>query len=70
MKLLQRYEMTRELLVETLIGKTMTLISAIEAPKDRGDLAEEAKKVREISKEILNEWKKASKPAEGTTPGS
>lgn len=52
---------TRELLADTLIGKTLTSCSKAQAPKEHGDLDGEASQVREISAEILTEWKKINK---------
>ena len=66
LKKIKSYDMSRELLVETLIGKSLTPLSVIEAPADRKDLEEEAQKVRKISSDILNSWKKVSKPPQLT----
>ncbi len=61
LKVLKKTLITRELLADTLIGKTLTSCSNSQAPKDRGDLEGEASQIREISTAILTEWKKINK---------
>lgn len=61
LKVLKKTLITRELLADTLIGKTLTSCSKAQAPKEHGDLEGEASQVREISAEILTEWKKINK---------
>jgi predicted lipoprotein len=49
LKLLQKSQITRELLQETLIGKTMTALSQLQTPPEHGDKESEVKEVRELS---------------------
>jgi phenylalanyl-tRNA synthetase alpha subunit len=67
---------TKEILKSTEIGKIVNKLSSLEAPESRGDLKEEARQVRAIAKEILEDWKrmvekskkKAAAPKEGAKP--
>ena len=44
-----------------MIGKTLTSCSKLVTPKEHGDLEGDAEKIRNISGEILVEWKKINK---------
>lgn len=61
LKVLQKTLITRQLLEDTLIGKTLTSCSKVVTPKEHGDLEGDAEKIRTISGEILVEWKKINK---------
>ncbi len=53
--------MTKELLVQTLIGKTMTALSELQTPAEHGDKECEVKEVREMSSQLINKWKELLK---------
>ena len=61
LKVLQKTQITRQLLEDTMIGKTLTSCSKLVTPKEHGDLEGDAEKIRNISGEILVEWKKINK---------
>lgn len=61
LKVLQKTQITRQLLEETLIGKTLTSCSKVITPKEHGDLEGDAELIRTISADILVDWKKINK---------
>jgi DNA-directed RNA polymerase subunit F len=58
LRALSAKNITKDILRSTEIGKVVNKISSLEAPESRGDLKEEATKVRAIAKEILDDWKR------------
>jgi len=66
LKRLQRTQMTKELLVQTLIGKTMTTLSELQTPPEHGDKESEVKEVREMSSQLINKWKELLKQKSST----
>ena len=57
--------MTKETLAATLIGKSVTPLTVLKTPAERGDLEKETAEIREISGVLLSEWKKLLvKPSE------
>jgi len=58
----------KDLLKATGIGKLMTTLSNATPPADRGDLGEDAEKMRAIAKEILEAWRKAVQKAKPPVP--
>jgi len=50
--------MTKETLAATLIGKSVSPLTVLKTPAERGDLEKEAAEIREISSLLISEWKK------------
>ena len=65
LKYLQKVQMTKETLAATLIGKSVTPLTVLKTPAERGDLEKETAEIREISCLLISEWKKQLvKPSE------
>ena len=58
LKALSAKIITKDLLRATNVGKTLTVLSNLQTPADRGDLEGDASTVRSLATELLAEWKR------------
>lgn len=61
LKVLQRRQMTRELLAATLVGKTLSGLVNLNLKEPKPEIEAEASSIRDLASAIVADWKQVSR---------